>query len=104
MNFSVAVEGYPSGSRGQFAKLLDRVLPGARVRIPPPPCKVKAVHAPVAQLDRVTDYESVGWRFDPSRAHFLLDISRLSASGGSGALLSALLQEIFYLVLAVAGL
>lgn len=27
--------------------------------------------APIAQLDRVTDYESGGWRFNSSWAHFL---------------------------------
>ena len=28
--------------------------------------------APVAQLDRVTDFESVGYRFDPCRAHIFI--------------------------------
>ena len=34
--------------------------------------------APVAQLDRVTDYESVGQRFESSRAYF--KTQRLAAS------------------------
>ena len=29
---------------------------------------LKLYHAPVAQSDRVTDYESGGWRFESSRA------------------------------------
>ena len=31
------MERYPSGSRGRFAKPLDRFLAGAGVRIPPSP-------------------------------------------------------------------
>jgi hypothetical protein len=37
--------------------------------------------APVAQLDRVSVFETEGWRFEPVRArHFYLDIPRLSGN------------------------
>ena len=33
--------------------------------------KHRGVQAPVAQLDRVADFESEGWRFESSRARFV---------------------------------
>lgn len=41
---------------------------GAQVR--PVPRSLTLLHAPVAQLDRASDYESEGRRFDSCRAHF----------------------------------
>ena len=38
----------------------------SRVRIPLPP---PYIHAPVAQLDRAIDYESIGQEFESSQAH-----------------------------------
>ena len=48
---------------------------GFESRIPPHENKTKSLIklfftvAPVAQLDRVTDFESVGYRFESCRAH-----------------------------------
>jgi hypothetical protein len=55
------------GRRGAPAKGVGRES-GARVRIPPSP-PFFYCSAPVAQLDRVSDYESEGREFESRRAH-----------------------------------
>jgi hypothetical protein len=77
------------GRAGRLRSGANRVArKGPRVRIPASPpiaaqgaafillfdltitiCYYNFKHAPVAQLDRVTDYESVGRRFEPCLAH-----------------------------------
>jgi hypothetical protein len=46
-----------------------------------------SARAPVAQLDRVPDYESEGWRFEPARAHQdrVLDLFTRSSDPNRGS-------------------
>ena len=60
------VEGCLRGRKGPPAKRLREDFLPPRVQIPPLPPFIS--HAPVAQLDRVFDYESKGHRFESCRA------------------------------------
>ena len=52
-----------------------------RIPLTPACAKITSL-APVAQLDRVTDYESVGQRFESSRAY--LEMNEIRAIGNGG--------------------
>ena len=59
------------GSNPSLSAIRGQVLFGADLEIGTVGCGIRCRHAPVAQLDRVPDYESGGRRFESSRARHL---------------------------------
>jgi hypothetical protein len=57
------------------------VAPDRRVLYNPPSARRQSSRAAIAQLDRATDYGSVGWGFDSSWLHQLPQPEQLSSVG-----------------------